>query len=441
MTIRSLVVATAVLLVLIGTLYWSGHRKPADDVVKASAGAPPAILKLDQSAITKLELKEKNAAPIVLTKNNSNAWQIVQPKSLSADQSTVSSALSSLCSLNSERLVEDKAPDLKQFGLDQPAVEVGITEKNNKAHQLLIGDDTPTGSAVYAKLAGDPRIFTIASYSKTNIDKRLNDLRDKRLLTLSADKISRLEITRNNQEIEFDRNQDEWQIRKPKPMRADSVQVGELVAKLSDARMDLTGTSGNATESASAFARATPVAIAKVTDPSGIQELQVRKNQDTYYAKSSVVGGVYKVDSSLGQAFDKNLEDLRNKKVFDFGFNDPTKIEMHSGPKAYFLSKGGNDWWSNGKKMDAASVQLLVSDLRDLTATAFVDSGFAAPGIELTVASDSGKRVERVSIAKLGNGFVAKRENEPTLYRLESTPIDAVEKDADAIKPATATSK
>lgn len=436
MKIRSLILAAFVLLVLAGTLYWSQHRKPTDEAAKASADTPPAILTLDEAAITRLEFKKKDVQPIVLAKNNSGAWQITQPKLLNADQSAVSSTLSTLSSLNSERLVEDKASDLKPYGLDQPPLELYITEKDNKSQKLLIGDDTPAGSAVYAMLAGDPRIFTIASYHKTSIDKSLNDLRDKRLLTVSADKVSRLELIKKNQTIEFGRNKNEWQILKPRPLRADSVEISELVGKLADARMDLTGSEKDLQQITSAFARAAPVATARVTDQSGTQELQIRKSEDTYYAKSSVVDGTFKVDSSLAQALDKGLDDFRNKKLFDFGFSDPTKIEMLSGAKAYFLSRGGTDWWSNGKKMDPASVQDFISGLRDLTASKFVESHFANPSIEVTVTSDDGQRVEKVTVAKSGNSCVAKRENEPGLYQLDSSLLDALRKSADEIKPA-----
>ncbi len=444
MKIRSLIVAMLVLLALAGTLYWSEHKKPADEVAKASANTSPAILKLDQASITRLEIKPKNAEPIALAKGNSGSWRIVEPKPLGADQSSVSGVVSSLSSLNSERVVEDKASDLKQFGLDPPAVEVDITEQNHTRQQLLIGDNTPAGGAVYAMLAGDPRVFTMASYNKTSIDKSLNDLRDKRLLTVSPDKVSRLELIERNQEIEFGRNKfgpnfgpnnDEWQILKPKPLRADSVQVGELVTKLTDARMDLSGSDKDMKEAVLAFAQATPIATAKVTDPSGTQELQVRKSKDTYFAKSSAVDGIYKVDASLGKALDKKLDDFRNKKLFDFGYNEPAKIEMHIGSKAYFLTKGGADWWSDGKKMNSGSVETLISDLRDLSASKFVDSSFAKPTIEVQVSSDDGKRVEKVSIAESGDGFVAKRENDPTLYYLDSSPVEALQKAADDIKP------
>ena len=444
MKIRRLILAAFLLLLLAGTLYWSEHRKPTDETSKASADAAPAILKLDEAAVTTLALKKKDAPPIVLTRDNSGTWQITQPKLLNADQGTVSSALSTLSSLNSERLVEDKASDLKQYGLDKPAVEVDITAKDNKSQRLLFGDDTPAGSAVYAMLAGDPRVFTVASYHKTGIDKSLNDLRDKRLLTMSGDKISRLELIRYMQTIEFGRNKDEWQILKPRPLRANSVAVGELIGKLTDARVDLSGSNKDLQEAASAFAHAAPVATAKVTDQSGLQELQIRKSKDTYYAKSSVVDGAYKVESSLGQALDKGLDEFRNKKLFDFGFNEPSKIDMHSGAKAHFLTRGSageTDWWSNGKKMDAASVQDFVDKLRDLTADKFLESGFSNPTIDLTVTSDDGKRVERVFIAKSGDNYIAKRENEPALYELGSNTVDALQKSADQIKQVAASGK
>jgi len=437
MKIRGLIVASVVFLALGGTLYWSNHRKPSEDTAKASADTPPSILKLDQSAITRLEVTKKDAAPVVLAKSASGDWQITEPKPLKADDSAVSGVLSTVSSLNSERLVEEKAVDLKPYGLQSPAVQVGITGKDNKTQKLLIGDDTPTGGAVYAKLDGDARVYTMSSFGKTSVDKGLNDLRDKHLLAVSSDKISRIELIRKNQDIEFGRNKDEWQILKPKPLRADSLQVDDVARKLSDARMDIGG-SESPKDLDSAFAKASPFVSAKVTDQSGTQELQIRKSKDAYYAKSSTVEGVYKVAADLGEGLDKGLDDFRNKKLFDFGFNDPNKIEIHDGAKAYFLARNGEDWWSNGKKMDANSAQTLVSRLRDLSADKFPDSGFANPAIELTVTSDDGKKTEKVSIAKSGDSYIGKRENEPALYHLTSNLIDDLRKSAEEVKPAAA---
>jgi hypothetical protein len=439
MKLRTLMLASVVLLALVSTLYWSEHHKPTNESTKAS-DASPAILKLDESIITKVELKKKDAEPIVLAKSTSGSWQITGPKPFNADQSNVSSTLSSLATLNSERVIDDKPSDLKQYGLDPPVVEVDITTKDNRSQKLFLGDDSPTGSSVYATRAGDPRVFTIASYLKNAIAKNLNDFRDKRLLPVNADQISRFELIHKGQTIEFGRNKEEWQILQPKPLRADSTQVGELLSKLTDARMNLSGASDN-TETPAAFASAAPVVTARVTDPSGTQELQIRKTKDLYYAKSTAVDGIYKINTELAQSFDKSLEDLRNKKVFDFGFADPNKIEIHASSKTYELTRNGHDWWSNGKKMDVDGVGSLISNLRDLSADKFTDSGFANPTIEVVVTSADGKRVEKVSIAKSGDAYLAMRENESTLYHLPSSTVDALQKSAEDMKPAPTSAK
>ncbi len=434
MKLRGLMVAVVLLGGLAGLLYWSNHHKPGEGTTKALADTPPAILKLDEGSITKVALKRKDAEPILLAKAQSGAWEITAPKALAADQDAVGSVVSALASLNSERLVEDKATDLSQYGLSTPAVEVDLREKDNKAQRLLLGDNTPAGDAVYAMLAGDPRVFTISSYSKGNLVKTVDDLRDKRLLTLSPENMRRIELTRKDQTIEFGRAQDGWQILKPRPLRADNLQVGELARKLSAARMDLSGT--GAKDAATAFAHAAPVATVTVTGEPGTQELQIRKDKDTYYAKASLVKGAYKVDADLGRALAKSLDDFREKKLFVFGFSDPSKIEVHSGSKAYDLARNGEDWSSGGKKMDAASVEDLVAKLRDLTASKFVESGFGSPSVEATVTSQDGKRVEKVLISKSGSGYIAKRENEPSLYQLDASVVEDLQKAAEDIKPA-----
>jgi len=442
MRIRGLLVASLIFLILAGVLYWSNRHKPEEQTAKASADVAPIILKLDQSAINKIEIRKQDSQPILLAKNDSGTWQIMAPKPLRADQNAVSGVLSTLSSLNSDRLIEDKASDLKRYGLDPPSVEADVAEKDNKTQKLLFGDDTPASSAVYAMLAGDPRVFTVSKYTKNSVDKNLEDLRDKRLLTVDADKISRIELLRKNLDIEFGRDKDEWQILKPKPLRADSTQVDGLVQKLTDARMDLSDAGQKDTRSAaSEFAKAAPVATVKVTGQSGTEELQVRKNKDTYYAKSSVVAGAYKVGSELGQGLDKGLDDFRNKKLFDFGFDNPNKIELHSGAKMYLLERNKEDWWSNGKKMDPGSDDSLISKLRDLSASKFVDSGFGKPEIEATVTSEDGKRTEKILISKTGDHYIAKRENEPGLYEIDSGVVNDLLKAVDDLKPAAVINK
>jgi Domain of unknown function (DUF4340) len=432
-----LIIAAVVLAALTGVLYWSNRHPPSEDTAKASLDTPPKILSLKQEDISKIAIRKKGGEELDLAKGDAGKWQITAPKPLGADQEAASSLLSTVSSLNADRLVEDKAADLSQYGLAQPALELDVTTKGAKPQKLLFGDDTPAGSAVFAKLDGDPRVFTVASYTKTGIDKSANDLRDKRLLTVDFDKLSQIELATKKQNIEFGRNQQEWQIVKPRPLRADNFQVEEIVRKLREAKMDASSTDADAKKASAAFASATPVATAKVTDTASTQELQIRKSKDDYYAKSTAVPGIYKASSDLGKELDKTVDDFRNKKLFDFGYDDPNKVEIHHGAKAYFLTKGGQDWWSaDSKKMESSSVQALVDKIRELSASKFVDSGFTSPALEVTVTSNDGKRIEKVLISKSGDTYIAKRDNEPAQYQLDSSSVADLQKVAAGVKPA-----
>jgi hypothetical protein len=87
--------------------------------------------------------------------------------------------------------------------------------------------------------------------------------------------------------------------------------------------------------------------------------------------------------------------------------------------------------------MDAASVQAAIDQLRDLSASGFPTTGFANPTIDVTVVSNDNKRTEKVSFARSGDKYIAKREGEPALYELTTKNVDDLLKAFNQIKPAT----
>jgi hypothetical protein len=430
---KGLLTATLLLLLLSGVIWWSNKKAATADKTPVET-TTVKLLNFPEDQIQSIEIK-KHAGETVKLQRSDSKWLIAAAEPLRADPDAVSSMLSTISSLTADRTVEEKASSLEQYGLAQPAIELNITDKNKKTAKVLIGDDTPAGTAVYAAIAGDARIFALSSYKKNSFDKSTNNLRDKRLLPFDSDKVSSIELTAKKQTIAFGRSKDEWQIVKPKPYRADRTQVEDLLRLLRDAKMDLGG-SEDARKAAAAFEASTPFATVRVTDVSGTQELQVRKNKDDYYAKSSSVMGVYKISSGTGMGLDKGLDDFRNKKLFDFGFAEPDKIEIHDGSKSYFLTRSGGDWWSNGTKMDAGTVSTLVDKVRDLSASKLAETGFATSVLDLTVTSDGGKRVEKVLLSKNGDNYVAKRENEPALYELNASAITELQKSAADLKSA-----
>lgn len=436
MKIGRLIAATLILAALAATLYWANRRQQAEDAARLLRDAPVKVLSLNKDDISRVEIKKKGGDDVVLSKSGPQNWKITSPKSLIADQDQISSVLAALSPVDANGVIAEKANDLKPYGLTEPILKVSATVKDGKPQNLLIGDDTPTGDSAYAMLEGDPRLFTISISTKTSLDKGVKDLQDKHLLPVDFEKISRVEITSPKLNLAFGSDNGQWVIQNPKDVRGDTSKLEGVVEQLRTATMDPGMKDQERKKAASSFSSGTPLATVKVTDQSGSQELQVRKNKDAYYAKTTAMEGAYKVSNGLGDAINKNLDDFREKRLFDFAADNPEKIEMHSGAKSYFLTRSGEDWWSDGKKMDTVSVDSFIRAIRLLSAAKFVGSGFSTSAATLTVTSMDGKRVEKVLISKNGSRYVAKRENEPLLYEVEAKGFEDLVKSADEMKVA-----
>lgn len=435
---RGLLIGAVVLAILAGGVYWS-NKVEEKKAAQPAADAGPKILEIPEEQIEQVEIKRKDGPETIIRKTDAGKWEITSPKPLAADEDAVRSLLSTVSSLSSDKLVEEKASDLGTFGLDAPAMNVVITKKGGESRTVLIGDDTPTGSAAYVKLENDPRIFTIASWNKSSLDKTAADLRDKRLLRFDQDKLSRIELVRKGQSVEFGKNnKNEWTIIRPSPMRADGGEIEELVRKLRDAKMDTSLSAEDDKKTAASFAGGAQAAIVRVTDAAGTQQMEVRKNKEDYFARSSVLEGTHKINADLGQAVDKDLEEFRNKKLFDFGWNEPSKVQVKDGDKTMVFEKSGDKWMSGAGEIDSTSVQNLIDKIRDLSAVKFVQQGFTAPVLEITVTSNEGKQTETVEISKAGESYIAKRANEPTLYEIEAATVEELRKAAGDVKPAQA---
>lgn len=429
---KGLLIAVVLLAVLGGGIWWSNRKQAA---ASKAPDTSTKILFISEEQFQEIKLAKSGAEPVDLKRENGK-WRITAPQPFPADPDASSSLVAALASVAADKTIEDNAADLKAYGLDHPSIDAQVVKKDGKIDEILIGDDTPTGSGAYAKRANDPHVYTVLSYVKTSLDKSLNDLRDKRLLHFDSDKLTRVDLQAKGQTLEFGKNgQNEWEILKPRPLRAASSAVEDLVIKLKDAKMDLTGTPEDAQKAAAAFASGTKVAVATITDAGGSQTLEVRRDKDKNdYARSSAVEGIYKIAPDVGDALDKGLDDFRNKKLFDFGFSDPSKLDIQNGAASATYTKVGDKWMSGARTMDNSTVQNLIDKMRDLTASKFAEKGGGQPLFSAGVTFNSGKRVEKVGLTKMGDQYFAQRENEPSIYVLDGKAVEDLQKAASDVK-------
>ena len=422
---HGLITAVGVLAILGGYAWWANRHPVADTTPDKSVS--PKILTLTADQITSIRLAKTGEDPITLSKTG-DKWQIETTKPLAADQDAVTSLTGAVSPLTSDRLIDEHPQSLASFGLDKPAFEVDITTKNGATQKLLLGSDTPSGSDTYVKLDSDPKVYTVASNTKSTFTKTVNDLRDKRVLTLNSDKITSLTLTAKGPAVEFSKNSGgDWQITKPKPLRADNSAVDDLVTKLKDAKMDL-----SAIPTSADFNSATKIGTATFVDDKGPQTIEVRKGKDAaIFAKSTAVDGIYKVSADIGTAIDKSSDDFRNKKLFDFGFTDPSKVDI--GGKLY--EKNGDKWFNGPTQIDAATLQAVVDKLRDLAATKFSDKISGTPALNLAVTWGEKSKVDKVAINRNGADYIGIRDGDTTAYAIDAKAFDELQQAIAGIKP------
>lgn len=413
---RGLLVAVLLLAVLAGGIYWSNK----DEERKAGAppaDAPPKLLEIPEDQFARIEIKRRDGSVAVVERQPAG-WRLTTPKDLPVDSLAVQAVVTSLALVSSEQMVDEKPADLMQYGFASPQVEVTVGRKDGKTHKLVIGADSPLGTSVYAQVAGDARLYTISTATRGALDKVWQDLRDRRLLTFYDAKLTTVELNG----IAFSKAGDRWAMTRPQPWRADNFAVEDLIRKLTEAKMEVVP-EDEEQEFPAKFAGAAPYAIAKVTDDQGTQQLDVRKDKEgNFYAKSTAVAGFFRLPADAVESFAKKAEDFRDRKLFEFGFAAPAKVEVKSGETLRAFEKSGAEWKSGGKKIDPGSVQQIVDKLRELAATGFASAGGGSPAAEYTVTL-AGK-AEKVSVTQAGEKYFATRPGDPAVYVLDGKVVD-----------------
>lgn len=436
---RKLVVAAVAGLIAAGLVWWSSTVKSKEASATPPDIAKKQVLTLKQEDLRKIEIRRRDAESTTLESADGKTWRLVEPFAAATDSEAVSTLVSNFASLSAEEIVDEYAKNFGPYGLETPYIVLTATLKDNQTKVLRIGDEAPVGSGSYARLGQESKLFTVASYTKTALDKFGADLRDRRLLTVDFDTLQRFTLVSKSGEVEFARAGSDWRMVKPMEARADGGAVEDALRKLREAKFDATLTSDDQKEIAKNYPLSERVALATVSDGSATQTLELRKSKsaEKIYVKTPAVGGVQLLQGTLPEGLDKAAADYRNKKLFDFGFAEPTKVEFHQGDKHLVLTKSDAKWLSGGKEMDPVGVQSLIDRLRDLSSSGFPTGSMPAAAIQLAVsAKDS---TEKVLLGKAAEKWYAQRQGDPALYELTADAVSQLEKTAGDVKPAPAT--
>jgi hypothetical protein len=436
--LRSFLILVVIALGLGAYLYFvESKREPGEQKKQEKVFADLQSDKIDQVTI-KSEKGQTTTA-----QKRGTAWQLTKPEPSPADEAELSGITSNLASLEVQRVVDDKPADLKQYGLDPARIDVTFTSAG-KPRRLLLGQKTPTGSDLYAKLPDASRVFLVPSYLETTFNKSTFDLRDKTILKIDRDKTDHLDVQTADRTLAFAKQGADWRITAPLEARADFSAIEGILGRLNTTPMK-------------------SIAAPSVTDPNDLKQYGLDKpaitvrigagsaqaglgigtsaGEGAVYAKDLSRPMVFTVESALADELKKPADDYRVKDLFEARSFNTTRIEVSRKGETLAFEKNKDTWKQvapAAKPVDGAKVDAFVIALTNARATRFVDkvagTGVDKPEMTVTIKYEDGQKQETVAFARTGSDAYARREGDASAAKIDAGTLDAIVKAIDALK-------
>ena len=434
-SLRSTLLLIVILGGLVGYIYYLNKDQSSGAETKEKAFAS-----LKAEDIEDVQIKAADGQTSRVQKAD-GTWKITAPEAAPADQGELSSITSSLATLDIQRVVDENAGDLKQYGLEPAKVEVEFRAKGDKEpRKIQLGEKTPTGGDLYARFPTQKRVFLVSSFLDSTFNKNAFALRDKTIIKIDREKVDRIEIVADKRTITLAKTGTEWQIVAPLMARADFAAIEGSLERLSSARMQGIVPADNA--DLKKLKLEPPVATFTAVAGSARATLLFGNTENALiYAKDAASPMVFTVAPTLYTDLIRDLAEFRRKDLFDSRSFTATHVEFKRGAETVTLdktkNKDGSEEWKNGdKQIHAMKVEDLLSKVSSLRAESFESAANAAlksPALVVTIRFDDNK-MEQVTFAKSGADVVASRAGEPGTAKVMANSFDEVFKGIDEMK-------
>jgi hypothetical protein len=402
-------------------------------------------------ALTKAKAKELQLQPkggeAVSVKKDGDKWKLLAPREAPADPNEVDSLLTTLENLETDEVVTETTNDLKQFGLDAPSNVVSVVQEGSpQPLKLLLGDKTPDGAGVYAKTADKPRVFTIASFQETSLNKKPFDLRDRDLLKVKRDAVKALEVTGPGESYALERSdKGEWGFTKPIKTLAGRWSVDGLLGTLESLKMESVAAE-DASKDLKKYGLDKPQRTVKLTLADGgykIFEIGSSAGEKKYHAREAQSPLVAVIPGAVVDDLAKGMKELRAKRLADVSSFDVDGIEAQLEGKGVVLarttSKGKDgaeqqSWKKTApekKDVDKSKVEDALFKLTGLEVQEFVDKpqpaaayGLDAPVAKATLKMSAGKPPVTLEIGKKDAAYYSRRPGDDAVLKLDAAKVE-----------------
>jgi hypothetical protein len=294
--------------------------------------------------------------------------------------------------------------------------------------------------AVVAALLGLYFVFVDNPRERARIEQQD---REGRVLSLKEDEVAGLEIDAALEHLVLERGEaGVWRVTAPISAQADDGTVRRLLTQL--ATMSVVRTIEPVGDEASIGLSNPAVRVAVRRSDGGRAEVAFGEANPTgsgvYVRRDD--GRVFVTAATAKSTFEVSLDELRRKEFVDFKAETVTEIAITNRKRSLRLRMDGGEWRiaDPARTADPEKVASLLSRLRALRATGFVDDAGARDGLRLGAEPRIGIELtttdKPVTIEFLGagDGSLYARTGGETLYRVNERVVEEMPLDATALR-------
>jgi hypothetical protein len=256
------------------------------------------LLAVDREKVDTIELVTPKGRT-VLSKAG-DTWSMKEPEEASADQRMINDLLWDLTTTRVKEFVDDDAKTLKPYGLDAPPVTVRLLDPQGKPLSTLTLAKASNDEGAYVRVGDSQAVTLVEARLYEQLDKGPFDFRLRQLLSFETWDVGKMELSRNGQEILLEKRKEQWELKKPKQVKAKYSAVIDLLNEIKNLKWQKVVAKGPT--DLSLYGLEKPVATFTLTKTDGISlgtVLLGKSEGDLVYAKLQEKPDIYGIPSAF----------------------------------------------------------------------------------------------------------------------------------------------
>ena len=395
-----------------------------------------------------LELTLRRPSETVVCRRTGGDWVITEPIETAGDRAAIDRILQTLAQAEKHRTVTDSAADLSHFGLDPPQITVQIRSGEGLEGIVHLGQKNPIGSHIYARLADRPTVYLTGTPLLTQVQTELFQLRDRRVLAFEQPEVRGLMLQRDGETIELVRDAEQWSLKKPLQVKADTDKINNMLEKLNSARVS--NYMEETPEDLSFWGLDRPeLSVTLVLGPETTRQTLLigDPGEDGRYARDVSREPVFVIPDDLFRELDASLFDLRDKAILDFQKERAAELELRFDEITIVCRKDTSGQWALAVPQSTAAdrweVEAVISTMAGLQAEVFADQdptdldryGLSNPQLEAILRDEDGQRIAWLRLGKeTDEGIYACDADGKPVVLVNRTTLTALSPEAEDLK-------